>query len=198
MQIHIRENVVIIGNEKARISTNDSGNAVVQASELYNYIERLDYQEKYDEEYQQQIIDLFYENHIKEESYFELNVVDERMHKLTMEYAAYYLQMMRDIKKLCKDIREKENELVDQKIDEIVAAEKKNILIGGMVICAIIGVAILLYMLEIFPFLCMALGFLGIGGVVLGIGYLMENGGPSNTKNLRRNIEDIIFCEGEY
>jgi hypothetical protein len=65
--------VVIIGNENVVIK-NEGTNSVIRAFELYNFIEGLDLPEKYDNEYQQKIQDLILEKHIKEDSFFPLQV----------------------------------------------------------------------------------------------------------------------------
>lgn len=66
--------VVIIGNETARID-NSSSNIVIRTSELYNLIEGLGFEEKYDEEYQNRIIDIFNASRTDDENTFPIHVV---------------------------------------------------------------------------------------------------------------------------
>ena len=188
--------VVIIANEKVRID-NDSDNSVIRISELYNFVEKLNYPEKYNEEYQQKILDLLYANHIEEDNYFDLNVVEEHMQKLTIDYAEYYLQMIRDAKRLCDAIRCKENELVEQRIAEMNAETKKSILKGAAIIGLIDVVAIFMYISEIYTLLSIGLGIVGFFGTICGFFYIKDEA-PLGKRWGRENIEYSIIQEGEY
>lgn len=188
--------VVIIANEKVRID-NDSDNSVIRISELYNFVEKLNYPEKYSEEYQQQIVDLLYANHIEEENYFDLNVVEEHMHKLTMDYVKYYLQMIHDMKNLCYAIRSKENKLVEQRISEMNAERKKTTLIVVGVIGLIDVAVIFMYISEIFTLLSVGLGIVGFIGTIYGFFYIKEDA-PLEDRWGRAAIENSIMSEGEY
>lgn len=63
--------VVIIANEQVRIE-NNSDNIVIRASELYNFVERLDYPEKYNEEYQNKVLNTLKDKSIKKENLFKV------------------------------------------------------------------------------------------------------------------------------
>lgn len=194
--------VVIIANEKVRID-NDSDNSVIRISELYNFVEKLNYPEKYNEEYQQQILDLLYANHIEEDNYFDLNVVEEHMYKLTIDYAEYYLQMIRDITTLCAAIEKKEKELVKKKIAEMKKAHnKKNLLgIAAIVVIDVLAVIMLMLMNEmgswLFCLVAVGLGFIGFCGTVYAF-FGITGGEPAEIRWSRESIEHDIMIKGKY
>lgn len=188
--------VVIIANEKVRID-NDSDNSVIRISELYNFVEKLNYPEKYNEEYQQKIVDLLYENHIEEENFFELNIVEEHMHKLTIDYAEYYLQMIHDMQSLCATIHIKEKGIVEQKIKEMKKENEKKVskLVIGIGLIDI--VAIIMYIREIYTLLSVGLGIVGFVGTIFAFFYIKEDIDLENRRG-KDYIEYSIMSSGEY
>lgn len=102
--------VVIIGNEYVRIN-NDSSNAVIRASELYNYIEQLDLKKKYDETYQKEVIKILEENNDRNENEFRVHTCDVESNQLMLEYVAEAMKRMQELydfaKRLSLDFSEK-------------------------------------------------------------------------------------------
>lgn len=194
--------VVIIANEKVRID-NDSDNSVIRISELYNFVEKLNYPEKYNEEYQQKILDLLYANHIEEDNYFDLNVVEEHMQKLTIDYAEYYLQMIRDMMDLCSAICTKEKKLVEQELAKMKIENRKKILVRGVAVAIIDVIAVIMIMVMnemgslLFCLVAIGLGIAGFCGTIYGFFYIKEDRPLENSWG-REAVEDRIMTDGEY
>lgn len=69
--------LIIIANDSVFID-NNSKNAVIRMSELYTYIEELDAPEKYNEDYQNKIINLFHHANVKERKFDCLTLSNQR------------------------------------------------------------------------------------------------------------------------
>lgn len=102
--------VVIIANEKVQIE-NNSENAVIRISELYNYVQNLQFPEKYTEEYQNKILAILKQNNITDDNYFPSFVVEKDMLQKTITYANYLLDMIEDTRQLLQEIGNLEKQL---------------------------------------------------------------------------------------
>ena len=128
--------VVIIGNEMVRID-NSSNNIVIRTSELYNLIEGLNLEEKYDEEYQNRIIDIFNSNRVDGENAFAIPVVREDAWNI--------LDVGKDILETLKKCFEYEYEVKRYWLKEESRINTKRLRIRNIVlivslICSVLGI----------------------------------------------------------
>lgn len=128
--------VVIIGNEMVRID-NSSNNIVIRTSELYNLIEGLNLEEKYDEEYQNRIIDIFNSNRVESENAFAIPVVREDAWNI--------LDVGKDILETLKKCFEYEYEVKRYWLKEESRINTKRLKIRNIVfivslICSVLGI----------------------------------------------------------
>lgn len=88
--------VVIIANEMVRIH-NESANAIIRASELYNFIERLPLPEKYNTTCQSNIIKILEDNNDMEENSFIVKTWDKVNSQALLDYTKQLMEYMSDM-----------------------------------------------------------------------------------------------------
>lgn len=97
--------VVIIGNEMVRIE-NDSENVVIRPSEIYNYVERMNLPERYDEQYQNKVISILNENNVEEENLFDVDAVPDGTYQYVMGFASKLMEFIQSIQKFDYDVKQ--------------------------------------------------------------------------------------------
>lgn len=127
--------VVIIANEMVRIQ-NESANAIIRASELYNFIELLPLPEKYNTTYQSNIIKILEDNNDTEENYFTVKTWDEVNSQALLDYTKQLMEYMSDMYAFAENVscNFRGQYPISKKIANVLRGWGSLLIIGGIIV----------------------------------------------------------------